>query len=97
MRFALMAVAAISLMSCASAGPSHAPVFGFVWLVSHDDVCAAIAAVQAAPKDKRNMRVDHVEVIGHNTIYVYHSLTEWRIARRVASKWQYSGSWFEIE
>ena len=71
--------------------------FGFVWLVSGDDIRAAIAAVQAAPPDERDTRVDHIEVIGHNTIYVYHTTYDrWSTARRVGGKWVYDGGGFVV-
>src|SRR5437763_6265310 len=73
--------------------------FGPVWLVSRDDIQAAIAADQRSGHDLPQDGIYSVEIVGHNTIHVHHDSNPGRYceARRTNRIWVYVGETVLLE
>ena len=84
--------------SCATRADSIR-AYGPVWMVSPDDIRAAVAADRAAPRKHDEKAIDYVEVVGSNTIWVHHEPTgaSYCEVKRVKGRWRYIQSWLYIE
>jgi len=92
-------VAAVLLInSCVSLGPGEPRAYGFVWTVSQADMRAAIAASRSRSPSER---ITHLDVQGHDTIYVYivgsmPPIPTYNEIRRISGKWRYVGGYMVV-
>jgi len=90
----LLVFAAGCLLAGCVTAPGNVQAVGFVWLVSRDDLRAAIAADQAEPHTGMYpKRIIYVEVVSRDQVDIYH-LREYPghdTVRRIKGKWRYAG------
>jgi hypothetical protein len=91
MRWPLLLGGAITgtLASCAPLPPGQTREYGFVWLVSHDDIRAAIAEDEPLSNVQGN-RIAFIQVMSRNEMHIYHhfGVSMYDEFKRVGGKWR---------
>jgi hypothetical protein len=97
-RAVTVSIIAATLSSCALF-TDRTVVSGYVWLVSKDDIRAAIAAARSGESKLRSAPIYEVTVESSSEIHVYVGHTgpygsgKYAEVRKLAGRWRYITSW----